>query len=609
MSRPLALLLAVLAVPAFAQEAEPAHEAIPALVTMSDGVRLDATVYLPLHVSPGKLPLIVRHHGGGSNKHSPFDVQYVVKAVETGKFAALMYSARGHGESEGMFDFFGPRTTQDFSEMLDWVAAEHGARIDTQNVGSSGYSQGGGGSLRPATQDARVKALAVGNTFSDLNHALNPNDVYKFAFATGIFVGAYTSTATIVDVPLAARWGTQLMTDTEDVGTPLVPSATDDMASRSPLTGVAALVERKVPTFWTNAWEDQLFPADHPERILKVLAAADVPVHYWFASGGHAAGANFLPEEQAREAAMLAWFEQFLLGEPRGFSNAAQVDYWQRETGNPRKPGEWTHHTSATWPIAEARTLALYPQEDGSLGFEPAPAGQTATLVNSEASFNVANDALVLEVAQNVPGMGDVLAQVPESRNPLDTLTFTSAPLLEPINAVGAPEVVVKQSSTHATVQQLVGKVWDVGPEGARLLWRGAVSGNHGDEVRFPLWPNAHRFEAGHQVVLMISAVDFPTFQPDREPWTSTLDLSGTRVELPATAAAAQPRAGESEGVTLGAMGGLPWLLVLALLRLNLRLRRQSEQHGQAQIEIPVRVQDPVPHGHRKARRQARRQH
>lgn len=563
-----ALVAVWAAVPALAQE--PAHEAITAIVAMSDGARLDATLYLPAQVSPARLPLIVRQHGGGSNKDSPYDVKYALKAVDTGRFAALLYSHRGHGESEGMFDFFDSRTTQDFSEMLDWVAANHGARVDTDNVGASGYSQGGGESLLPAAQDARVKALAVGQTFADLNHALNPNDCYKFAFATGIFLGAYTSTATIVDVTVAARWGAQLMTDTEDLGTTVVPSATVDMAARSPQTYVAALAARQVPVFWTQAWEDQLFPGDHPERMLPTLAAAGATVHYWFSSGGHAAGANYLPEEEAREAAMLAWFEQFLLGEKRGFSNKRQVDYWQRVAGDPRKPGEWEHHTADAWPIPDGHTVVLQPRADGTLAAEPAPAGETAQLVNDYASLNVANDALVHEVAGNVPGMGDVLDQVPESRNPLDTLRFTSAPLAEPLDVVGAPRVTVKQASTHQVVQQLVAKVWDVSDAGAQLIWRGATSGNHGDAVSFALWPNAHRFEPGHQVVLTLSSVDFPTFKPDTEPWTATVDLSGTRLELPATGKKAGAKAQASgEGVVLG--GAMPALLFLFVL-----LRRRA---------------------------------
>src|ERR1044071_2356370 len=103
--------------------AEPTYERVDAMVPMSDGVQLDASLYLPVDRLSGRLPLIVRHHGGGSNKDSEFDVKYGLKAVDTGRFALLMYSVRGHGNSGGLFDFFGTRTTQDFSEMLR--SAEH----------------------------------------------------------------------------------------------------------------------------------------------------------------------------------------------------------------------------------------------------------------------------------------------------------------------------------------------------------------------------------------------------------------------------------------------------------------------------------------------------
>src|ERR1043166_3541718 len=118
--RSLAFVLLLCGGAAFADE--PSYDRIDAMVPMSDGVQLDASLYLPKAPVAARLPLIVRHHGGGSNKDSPFDVKYGLKAVDTGRFALLMYSVRGHGNSGGLFDFFGTRTTQDFSEMLDWVA-------------------------------------------------------------------------------------------------------------------------------------------------------------------------------------------------------------------------------------------------------------------------------------------------------------------------------------------------------------------------------------------------------------------------------------------------------------------------------------------------------
>lgn len=532
---PVVLLLLLGSLAAFPARADdPSYDRFDAMVAMSDGVHLDASLYIPKNPSEARVPLIVRQHGGGSTKDNPFDQGYGMKAVETNDFALLMYSARGHGNSEGIFDFFGPRTTLDFSEMLDWVAANHADRVDTDNVGSSGYSQGGGESLLPAEHDARVKALAVGNTFADLNYALNPDDCFKASFATGIFAAAYTASAARVDDSLAGRWGAQFFTDTEDVGTPVVPSTTDDLASRSPQTYVDALVQRRVPVFWTNAWEDQLFPADHPERMLSVLEANGIPVHYWFASGGHATGAaNDGVEERAREEAMLDWFEQFLRGEDHGFVTGPKVDYWERTSGAPRKGGAWEHHTAAAWPIPAATATSLYPRADGSLQTAATPYPETATLVNDYASANVANDALTGEVARNVPGLGDVLEQVPESTNPLDTITYTSPALTQPLQVVGAPVVTVAQDSTRAVVQQIDAKVWDVSGAGAHLVWRGCTSGALGRQVTFSLWPNAHRFDVGHSIVLTIASVDFPTFKPDVEPWRATILLGDTRLDLP----------------------------------------------------------------------------
>jgi putative CocE/NonD family hydrolase len=546
------------------------YERIDAMVPMSDGVSLDTSLYLPKVPVFARVPLIVRQHGGGSNKDSPFDVKYALKAVETGRFAALMYSVRGHGNSQGLFDFFGPRTTQDFSEMVDWVASSYGDRIDTDRVGSSGYSQGGGESLLPAEQDARVKALAVGNTFADLNYALNPNDVFKFAFATGIFLGAYTSTLSRVDDTLAVRWGATFYADTEDVATPLFPSTTQDLASRSPLTYVDTLVARRVPVFWTNGWEDQLFPADHPQRVLDVLEAAGIPIHYWFASGGHAAGDSFLAEEESREQAMQDWFDQFLNGADHGFLTAPKVDYWERQTGDPRKPGDWLHFTAAEWPVPNTLDTVMYPQADGSLASAPAAAGESMTLINDYASANVSNDALTLEVARNVPGLDSVLEQLPENPNPLDTIVFTSAPLAAPLDVVGAPIITVAQDSTRTIVQQFDAKVWDQSDAGFQLIWRGAISGLLGLETSFKLWPNAHRFDAGHQIVLMISSVDFPTFKPDIEPWVAGIVLAKTKLEMP-TVVDAQPVADASAPAPVeergGAMPALLWLLALAALR------------------------------------------
>lgn len=521
------LVILVLALAGTLPASAGAVDRTDAFVTMSDGVRLEATVYTPAGTA-ANLPLIVRQHGGGSNKDNGYDVGYAMDFVETGNFALLMYSHRGHGASEGLFDFFGARTTKDFSEMLDWVEATFTTRIDTENVGVSGYSQGGGESLLPAAQDKRVKAAAVGQTFADLNEALNPNDCFKFSFATGIFAAAYKATASKTQDDLAARWGATWDTDTEDVAFPVVGSTTDDVATRSPTTYLADL---DIPIFWAQAWEDQLFPGDHPEMILEPLEARGVPVHYWFSSGGHAANGDFPAEVDAREAAMLRWLDEHLRGVDNGFAAGPQVDYWRRTVAG--KPGTWVHQTAADWPLASTPSVQ-YLTPEGGLDPVGAVGSVVARIVNDVVSANLANDAITNEILGRIPGMGNVLAQVPESPNPLDTATFTSTPVITPFEVTGAPVLRLPVETTALRVFQVAAKVWDVGPAGARLIWRGCHSfeAPFDREVAMRLWPNAHRFEAGHQIVLQVSSVDFPTFKADTEPQVTSI-LVGARLELP----------------------------------------------------------------------------
>jgi len=526
----LALLLTVLAVGTLLPaRAAPYYTRIVEMVPMTDGIKLDATLYLPTHPVPmanGKIPLIVRQHGGGSNKDSPYDVLYGLKYVATGKFALLTYSARGHGNSGGLFDFFGPRTTLDFSDMLDWVWRVAGQSVDTNDVGASGISQGGGESLLPAENDPRVKAVGVGNTFDDLNHALNPNDCFKFAFATGIFVGAYTVSRTKVDETLPARWGASFYTGTEDVPQGAFPSTTADLHSRSPLTyihgnrnGTMYRNGLHVPVFWMQSVEDQLFPPDLPLSILFDLAKRHIPIHLWYSSGGHAAGGNFPADEKAKEAAMLDWMDEFLRGADHGYRHKDShhrwpIDYWERTALG--DPGTWVHHN---WP---ARTkLTRFSIGEG-------------TITNDLASLNVANDSISKEIFErDAHGPTGVLEQFPESPNPIDTMTWTSGPLRSTLHMVGFARLHLPITSTATTAAQVSAKLWDVSASGRQIIARSCKSFSPGlAAVDLNLWPNAHTFAKGHRLELTISAVDFPTFEPDFEPQQTAI-LKGARLDLP----------------------------------------------------------------------------
>jgi putative CocE/NonD family hydrolase len=534
------LLCLVLAALPVSGPAAAGYSKTDARVAMSDGVKLEASVYVPDSPAPsGGFPLVVRQHGGGSNKDNPYDVTYGLEFVKTGNYALLMYSHRGHGKSGGFFDFFGKRTTQDFSDMLDWVARRFAGRINANRVAVSGYSQGGGESLLPAEHDPRVKVAAVGNTFANLNKALNPNDCVKLSFSAAIFAAAYKAALAKTQDLAAIRWGIGLYTDTEDTAVPPFRSTTEELDRRSPTAHADALVRRRVPVFWSQSWEDQLFPGDHPEVILRPLEQAGVPVHYWFSSGGHAAGPNFPADEVAKEAAMRDWIDEFLRGVDHGYASGAtpKVTYWER-TG-PGLPGTWVHKQVASWPPPGTTMSSYYVHADGSLASSVSGPASAGHIVNDLVSANLANDAIFAnELPGRIPvsGMGDLVRSIPESPNPLDAVTFTSAPLNASVAMLGAPVIEARLKTTARRVLQLDAKLWDIAPDGgAMLLNRLCMSIDNPAKnlwTRFALWPYAHTFPAGHRIAMTLSAVDAPTFKPDTEPAYTSIQ-SVTRVQLP----------------------------------------------------------------------------
>lgn len=107
-------------------------------ITMRDGVRLQGDVFLP--ASDGPVPVIVevtpyqRKAGGGYADEAPFWTH--------NGYGFLSVDARGQGESEGVFNFFGDIGSDNF-DVIEWAARQDWSSGDVGMRGSSytGLSQ------------------------------------------------------------------------------------------------------------------------------------------------------------------------------------------------------------------------------------------------------------------------------------------------------------------------------------------------------------------------------------------------------------------------------------------------------------------------------------
>src|SRR5712691_6491077 len=114
-----------LALPAPAQAFVKSTQSVPVSQPDELGapVALDTDVYLPNGAPPASgWPFVEVFHGGGSSKDSVFDADHA-KALANRGYASLIYSARGHGNSNGQVTVAGPKEIRDLFDVTAWTLA------------------------------------------------------------------------------------------------------------------------------------------------------------------------------------------------------------------------------------------------------------------------------------------------------------------------------------------------------------------------------------------------------------------------------------------------------------------------------------------------------
>ncbi|HEV2980885.1 MAG TPA: CocE/NonD family hydrolase [Solirubrobacteraceae bacterium] len=219
-----------------------------------------------------------------------------------------------------------------------------------------------------------------------------------------------------------------------------------------------------------------------------------------------------------------AWLRAHLLGDER-LLNKSPVRVFV--TGQ-RSGGGWRELD--TWPPPHAQTR-LWPAAGGLLQERPPAEDDTA-------------DRYRYDPAHPTPSVGGpvLLTRRPvldnrELESRADVLTYTTAPLSAPWEAIGPArvELHVRASSMYFDV---FARVCDVDPQGAsynvcdglvRVSPRRFQPAADGSVlVAFDLWPLAHRFAARHHVRLQVSSGAHPRYA--RNPGTGEDLLSATQL-------------------------------------------------------------------------------
>lgn len=505
-----------------------------ARITMPDGVRLAADLFVPANAGPGeKFPVLLeylpyRRVEARDRSHSlyPYFVErgYIVARVDI----------RGTGGSEGrLIPYeYSDIEHEDGEAVIEWLANEPRSN---GNVGMFGISWGGFNSIQmamraPEALKAIIAVDATEDLYQDDVHYMDGiMHVDSWEMSQDLYNAMPGAPDYVIDEEyFENRFDTQpwmLTYKNEQRDGPFWERA----SARNRYDEIT------IPSFHIGGWYDGY--RDSVPRMLEHVDSA--PVKAMIGAWSHAWPHAPYPEpgmEWRHEA--VRWFDHWLKGIDTGILDEPRFAVYVREWHPPgpyleHAPGYWRWEDG--WPIDRIEQRALYPQPNHTLATR-APGEATHRLRYVPTSG--------LEAGGPVMWWGDVA----HDQRPSDafSLVYDTAPLEEDTEILGLPLAKLLVAADAPEANWYV-RLSDVAPDGTVTLVTGAgFNGNHrvsaaepeaiepGEvfpidvELHFTSWV----FPKGHRVRLSISNAQWPMLWPTPRPMTTSLALGEGRSHL-----------------------------------------------------------------------------
>jgi uncharacterized protein len=509
-------------------------------IPLSDGCELFARIWRPAASEP--VPAIVEAtpYGASMNDlahHDPRN-RYLARRG----YACVDVELRGSGNSDGLpLDEYVLQEQDDLVEAIAWLAAQPWC---SGSVGMVGISWGGFNVLqvaarRPPALRAIVSACSSGDRYRHdvhyLGGAVLANEALGWA-TDMMLVQSRPPDPQHVGEGWRERWRERLESIECLLGTWLAHQRRDDYWRHGSVCEDWAAIA--CPALVLGGWQDGYVGGtlELVEGIPRAWGLVGQWAHAYpeIAAPGPAIG--FLEE-------VLRWWDRWLKGIENGVEQEPRLRAFIRDPRPPRplpatEEGRWVGLPD--WPrstrlveLALDRTLLALPVEEPTVTFR---AQQSAGL--DSPVWCPYGDPSVL--------CGDQRGE--DGR----ALSFTTLPLAEPLDLLGAPAVRLTVSADQPLALVAV-RLCHVLPDGAsRLLAFGALNLAHrdGHERPEPLTPGepatvrvtlraiGQHVPAGHRLRVAVSPTAWPWLWPSPEPVALTLHLdAGNVLELPVVAA------------------------------------------------------------------------
>jgi len=443
-------------------------------VTMPDGVKIAADVYLPRGLTDDqRLPAVLRQirYYRSVAFRWPFNIwidnvpAILNTIVAQHRYAAIVTDVRGSGASFGSrAQEWSPKEVRDGSSVVDWIVAQPWSNGRVGAVGGS--YDGASAEFLLSTRNPAVKAAIVMSA---------PFDTYTdLAFPGGLnlqsFTDQWTPSTRILDFnelpDVTAGWlgklvllGVNPVNDDWNAlraaiqahhanydGSAFIRSLEfrDDRSrsglridAMSPARRIAAERAADVPTYSVSGWFDGAYQSAAIKRFINVHAPGSrLLLGPWDHSRAHMIDPLRKTPPYDLLAEMLRFFDCYLKGDRNGFAALPPVTYYTIGDG-------W--HVAPTWPPPGIRLTRYY--------FDPNHALRRREAVRSlDAEYHVTGATRTGKTARWDSLTGPWTSYADRRREDAKLLVYQSPPLKADLDVTGSPIVTLRVRSSARDV-------------------------------------------------------------------------------------------------------------------------------------------------------------
>ena len=513
-------------------------------ITMSDGTRLAARMWLPVDAEADPVPAILEliPYRKRDNYRAGDDAMHGYFAGHG--YVCMRVDIRGSGDSDGLLDDEYLKQEQDDAlEIIAWAAAQSWSN---GKVGMMGISWGGFNSLqvaarRPPALGAIITSCSTDDRYADDIHYMGGCTLENnFSWSSTL----YGQLATPPDPDVVGDgWRETWLKRLEHL--PMFAEIWHSHQRRDGFWKHGSVCEDydaiQCPVFAIGGWADAYTNAI--PRLLEGLSAPRIGV---IGAWGHKLGHDGVPGPAIgflQEA--LRWWEQWLKGVDTGIMDEPMLRAFMQDSAPPAagyvaRPGRWI--AEPVWPPAD--------------GITPHHLALNATGLGDEAGVEM---PLILASPQDIGtasgawcsyGNGDDLP-TDQRHDDADSLVFDTPPLDDKLEILGAPRLTLA-FAVDKPLAMIAVRLNDVAPDGASLrVGYGLLNLTHRDGHETPqaLEPGkryrvavriadmAHAFAPGQRIRVALSTGYWPTAVPSPEAVTMTVFAGASSLELPVRAA------------------------------------------------------------------------